>query len=130
MEGGKTPFLIRRQGGELFAMAGLWERWYGGEEKSIGSCTIIITDTNDLVREIHDGMPTILGWKSYDAWSDPDNQDADALLALLKPVDAEAWGAACDTTRRSEPLLRIGDDNADKNRRQSPNDRHAKCRER
>ncbi len=72
-------------------MACLGERWHGGEGKSIGSCTIIITDANHFGREIHGGMPVILGWESYDAWPDPDNQDANTLLALLKPADPARW---------------------------------------
>ena len=64
-KGGKTPFLIRRAGGEPFAMAGLWERWHGPEGDTIESCTIIVTDANELVREIHDRMPVILGREDY-----------------------------------------------------------------
>ena len=90
-KGGKTPFLIRRQGGEPFAMAGLWERWHGGEGETIESCTIIVTDANDLVHEIHDRMPVILGREDHAAWLDPDNNDTDGLLAMLRPVNPERW---------------------------------------
>jgi putative SOS response-associated peptidase YedK len=88
---GKTPFLIRKENDEPFAMAGLWERWHGGERKTIESCSIIVTDANGLVKEIHDRMPVILGPEDYTAWLDPDNRDADALRALLKPVDPAQW---------------------------------------
>ena len=90
-KGGKTPFLIRRAGGEPFAMAGLWERWHGEEGDTIESCTIIVTDANALVREIHDRMPAILGREDYAAWLDPGNKDAEGLLAMLKPADAAPW---------------------------------------
>jgi putative SOS response-associated peptidase YedK len=72
-------------------MAGLWERWRGGEGETIESCTIIVTDANDLVREIHDRMPVILGRKDYASWLDPGNKDADGLLAMLKPADPARW---------------------------------------
>lgn len=90
-EGGKTPFLIRRAGGEPFAMAGLWERWHGSEGDTIESCTILVTDANALVRAIHDRMPVILGREDYAAWLDPGNRDADGLLAMLKPDAAAPW---------------------------------------
>ena len=90
-KGGKTPFLIRRKGGEPFAMAGLWERWHGGEGETIESCTIIVTDANDLVQEIHDRMPVILGRENHAAWLDRDTKDADGLLAMLKPADPARW---------------------------------------
>jgi putative SOS response-associated peptidase YedK len=88
---GKTPFLIHRKDRAPFAMAGLWEWWRGGEGETIESCTIIVTDANDLVREIHDRMPVILGRKDYASWLDPGNKDADGLLAMLKPADPARW---------------------------------------
>jgi putative SOS response-associated peptidase YedK len=48
-KGGKTPFLIQHEDNEPFAMAGLWERWKGEEEQALESCTIIVTDANELV---------------------------------------------------------------------------------
>ena len=90
-KGDKTPFLIRREGGEPFAMAWLWERWHGGEGETIESCTIIVTDANELVQEIHDRMPVILGREDHAGWLDPDNEDADRLLAMLRPADPERW---------------------------------------
>jgi putative SOS response-associated peptidase YedK len=88
---GKTPFRIRRKDRAPFAMAGLWEWWRGGEGEAIESCTIIVTDANDLVREIHDRMPVILGRDDYASWLDPGNKDADGLRAMLKPADAARW---------------------------------------
>jgi putative SOS response-associated peptidase YedK len=72
-------------------MAGLWERWHGPEGDTIESCTIIVTDANELVRGIHDRMPVILGREDYASWLDPGNKDADGLLAMLKPADAAPW---------------------------------------
>jgi len=72
-------------------MAGLWERWHGSEGDTIESCTILVTDANALLREIHDRMPAILGREDYAAWLDPGNKDADGLLAMLKPADVAPW---------------------------------------
>ena len=83
-KGGKTPFLIRRQGGDPFAMAGLWERWHGGEGETIESCTIIVTDANDLVQEIHDRMPVILGPETLESFL-----DEEAPLELIEPFAGE-----------------------------------------
>ena len=61
-----------------------------GEEEEIESCTIIVTDANDLVRDIHDRMPVILSPKDYADWLDPDNTNTDGLLAMLKPTDPDS----------------------------------------
>ena len=90
-EHGKTPFLIRRQDRQPFAMAGLWEHWQGKTGEVIESCTTIVTDANALVRDIHDRMPVILSPADYGAWLDPATKDTDRLRALLRPADPEAW---------------------------------------
>jgi putative SOS response-associated peptidase YedK len=65
----KQPFLVHMQGNKLFAFAGLWEAWKGGQE-SLESCTILTTDANDLTRAIHDRMPVIVDPAHYGAWLD------------------------------------------------------------
>jgi putative SOS response-associated peptidase YedK len=89
--GGKTPFLIRREDKEPFAMAGLWERWKGEDGEVLESCAIVVTDANELVRAIHDRMPVILGREDYAGWLDPDNKDFEWLQAILKPANPERW---------------------------------------
>jgi putative SOS response-associated peptidase YedK len=87
----KTPFLIRRADGEPFGMAGLWERWRGTEGETIESCTIIVTEANAVVQELHDRMPVILAPEDYAAWLDPENKDADGLRRMLRPADPAPW---------------------------------------
>jgi putative SOS response-associated peptidase YedK len=57
-------------GGTPFALAALWEAWYGpGEDKPpLESCTIITTEPNDLASRFHDRMPVILHPDDYDDW--------------------------------------------------------------
>jgi putative SOS response-associated peptidase YedK len=90
--GAKTPFLIRRADGEPFGMAGLWETWHGKEdEETIESCTIIVTEANALVQELHDRMPVILAPEDYAIWLDPENKDTDGLRRMLRPADPTPW---------------------------------------
>ena len=76
-------------GGEPFCFAGLWTRWQppdGGDVDA--SCTIITTDSNELVRPVHHRMPAILcDLAAWEAWLDPalDQQ----VAALLEPIAAD-----------------------------------------
>jgi putative SOS response-associated peptidase YedK len=72
-------------------MAGLWERWMADDNVALESCTIIVTDANDLVRNIHDRMPVILAREEYEEWLGPDNTDLERLSAILKPTDPDPW---------------------------------------
>ena len=67
--GGKIPYNIQMKDGRSFVFAGLWEGWKApGSEDWIRTCTIIIGEPNDLVREIHTRMPVILPDDKLDAW--------------------------------------------------------------
>jgi putative SOS response-associated peptidase YedK len=58
-----------------FAFAGLWERWKRGEDGTeILSCTIITTNPNDVVGQIHGRMPVILPPEKYSEWLSTDER--------------------------------------------------------
>lgn len=44
----------------IFGLAGICDRWQGEDRNVIESCSIITTEANKLMREIHDRMPVIL----------------------------------------------------------------------
>ena len=59
-------------GPAAFAFAGLWEHWQGAAGEAIESCSIIVTEANDLIQPIHDRMPVILSPEDYALWLDPE----------------------------------------------------------
>jgi len=86
--GGKQPYYIRRTDCEPFAFAGLWERWEGPDMEFIESCSILTTQANELVAQLHNRMPVILQPKDYDLWLDQEVQAAELVQPLLKPSPA------------------------------------------
>ena len=100
-DSGKQPYHIKMQDDSPFAFAGLWETWRDGEE--IRSATIITTDANDLMGEIHHRMPVILQPEDYDMWLDPDFDEKEALTTLLKPYPADAMEAYTVSRRVNKP---------------------------
>lgn len=91
-DGAKTPMYIRLASGDPFAFAGLWEMWQTAED-TILSCTIITTDPNDLMAQIHNRMPVILPPAAYEQWLDPAERSPDQLQGLLQPYPAELMTA-------------------------------------
>lgn len=51
----------------------------------VESCSIIVTESNDLIRPIHDRMPVILHPSDYDTWLDAKITTPEELIPLLKP---------------------------------------------
>ena len=83
----KQPFYIYPRDPEaVFAFAGLWELWETADG-SMESCTIITTEPNALMAEIHTRMPVLLSTQDFEEWLDPSNQDTASLLRFLVPCD-------------------------------------------
>ena len=84
----KQPYCFEVNEGELFAFAGLWDRWRDTGGKIVETCSILTTTPNAVTSAVHDRMPVILDPDSYDLWLDPGMKDVTAVSALLKPCDA------------------------------------------
>ena len=89
----KQPYHIAMRDDRAFAFAGLWEHWNGNDGSEIESCTIITTEANEFLKEIHDRMPVILHADDHDRWLDPKNENKTELLSLLTPYPAEEMRA-------------------------------------
>jgi putative SOS response-associated peptidase YedK len=85
--GSKQPYFIHREDGEPLAFAGLYEHWKkDGQE--LYSYTIVTTEPNDVIAELHNRMPVILSPEDFDLWLGP-GVDTEALEALLKPYEGK-----------------------------------------
>lgn len=85
----KVPMYIRMEDGLPFAFAGLWENWNSPDGSQVLSCTIITTNPNRLVREIHNRMPAVLAPAAYQRWLEPGEMQPEELNPLLQPYPAE-----------------------------------------
>jgi putative SOS response-associated peptidase YedK len=109
----KQPMFVHRPDGEPLAMAGLWERWRGPDQRDedvLLTCTIVTTAANEVVAPAHDRMPVILPPSAWDTWLDRDNEDLDALEALLVPAPASLLamrpvGTAVNDVKVNDPSL-------------------------
>jgi len=84
----KQPYCFEVNEGELFAFAGIWDRWRDPNGNTVETCSILTTTPNAVTSAIHDRMPVILDPDSYDLWLDPGMQNVAAASELLKPYDA------------------------------------------
>jgi putative SOS response-associated peptidase YedK len=86
----KQPFCFEAAEGELFAFAGIWDRWRDSSGHAVETCSILTTTPNAVTPAVHDRMPVILDPDTYDLWLDPGMKDAGTAAELLKPYDAHA----------------------------------------
>jgi putative SOS response-associated peptidase YedK len=88
-----SPVYIRRRDGDLFAFAGLWDRWRAPDGEVRETVTIITVPPNGLVAKFHHRMAAILTREDEARWIDP-GRGMPELLGMLRPCPAEeleAW---------------------------------------
>jgi putative SOS response-associated peptidase YedK len=101
--GRKHPYYIRPAGDEeLFGLAGITELWKG-PDGPVHTVSLITTEPNPLMREIHDRMPVIIPVDDYKAWLDPGNTDVPALTHFICPYPAERMQAYPVSRRVNAP---------------------------
>jgi putative SOS response-associated peptidase YedK len=104
-EDGKQPFLFRRKDKEVFALAGLWEKWQDDQGKELETCTILTTAANSVMRPIHHRMPVVLPEENWKAWLDLPGDQAKQLLKLLRPCAADVLMAYPVTREVNRPAF-------------------------
>jgi putative SOS response-associated peptidase YedK len=98
----KQPYYVRPAEGELFAFAGLWDRWKGRD-----TCAVITTEANETVRRIHDRMPAIIARENYARWLGGEEGlllPAPSAAIEAYPVSMAVNGAANDAPQLIEPV--------------------------
>jgi putative SOS response-associated peptidase YedK len=81
----RQPYLIGMADGAPFTLATLWENWkdpYAGEW--VRTFTIVTTEANTLVAELHNRMPMIVAEDDREPWMADDNP-----ARLMRPYPAE-----------------------------------------
>src|SRR5271167_3502916 len=55
----KEPYCFELNEGELFAFAGIWDRWKNASGNVVETCSILTTTSNAVTAVVHDRMPVI-----------------------------------------------------------------------
>ncbi|MDS0475387.1 SOS response-associated peptidase [Natrinema sp. 1APR25-10V2] len=116
-EDGKQPYRVAFEDERAFALAGLWERWepettqtgldaFGGgvedetESGPLETFTIVTTEPNDLVADLHHRMAVILEPANEQQWL-----TADDPHTLLEPHPADEMRAYPVSTAVNDPSV-------------------------
>jgi putative SOS response-associated peptidase YedK len=92
----KIPWYIRMKDQPLFSLGGLYSRWKDrNTEQTIFSYTVLTTEANELMSEIHNSkkrMPVIIPREYEKDWLNR-NLTEDDVKAFCKPVSSELMTA-------------------------------------
>ncbi|KAA8750118.1 SOS response-associated peptidase [Paenibacillus sp. UASWS1643] len=89
----KQPMRILMKDDRIFSLAGLYDTWTDPDGNKLSTCTIITTEPNSLMEDIHNRMPVILRPEDEAEWLGKDNDDVESLLGMLKPYRASEMRA-------------------------------------
>lgn len=83
----KRPYYFTRRDGQPITYASLWSSRNDKEAGSnLRSCTMVISEPNGFVPEVHDRIPVILEVKNFEQWELGAPKDT---LAPVKPKDED-----------------------------------------
>ncbi len=82
----RRPIWFHNQDGGLLLFAGLYEYWQPEPDVWERTFTIVTTDANKTVADVHDRMPVLLTGEQAEAWMYQDETDLDKLRKLLVPA--------------------------------------------
>lgn len=97
----KIPHRIFLKTEEIFAIAGIWETWKDAEGMALNTFSIITTNSNKLMQDIHNRMPAILNKHDEQAWLF--EKDELYLKKLLQPFDALKMDAYQVSSKLNSP---------------------------
>ena len=83
------PYYIYHPNKKILPMAGLWDIWKNISGENIFSYTIITTQANSNLKDIHHRMPVILDLNEIDSWLKVHNISIANAMSLLEPYNKE-----------------------------------------
>ncbi|UUZ94376.1 SOS response-associated peptidase [Paenibacillus sp. P25] len=86
---GKQPQRFVLRDGGLFGLAALYDIWMAPDGTKLSTCTILTTEANPLVAEVHDRMPVILNGEAEAVWLSREERNDRVLTGSLKTYPAE-----------------------------------------
>ena len=96
VDGGKQPYATARQDGQPMAFAGLWESFLWPDETILRTFTIVTTEANANVAELHNRMPVILEPPDWPAWLGEVEADPATLLHPSHAGTLRTWPVSRD----------------------------------
>ncbi|MEJ0076812.1 MAG: SOS response-associated peptidase [Alphaproteobacteria bacterium] len=86
------PYYFTRRDGSVMTIAALCDTWRNkAENTNVRSCTMVITEPNKFVAEVHDRMPVVLESSQFDQWMNGTPDEAASLMRPASETILQKW---------------------------------------
>ena len=91
----EKKFRIRKKNYETFWLGGIWSKWSSPDGAEIESCCVLTTESNELVKSLHNRMPVVIPNGYEEKWTEQvkDTDELKGLLSIMKGWSPEGWVA-------------------------------------
>ena len=88
-------YILRRKDEQPFWLGGIWNKWMSSDGSELESCCVLTTQSNELVKPIHNRMPVIIPNGLEEDWiaSVKDLTELSLLNPILAGWSPDEWKA-------------------------------------
>ena len=89
----EKKYRIRKENYETFWLGGVWSKWTSPDGAQIESCCVLTTQSNELIKHIHNRMPVVVPNGYEEKWTEQvkDSDELKDLASIMLSWSPEGW---------------------------------------
>ena len=102
----EKKYRIRKENYETFWLGGVWSKWTSPDGAQIESCCVLTTQSNELIKPIHNRMPVVVPNGYEEKWTEQvkDSFELKGLASIMQSWSPEGWVSEEVNNRKIDQL--------------------------
>ena len=102
----EKKYRIRKENYETFWLGGVWSKWTSPDGAQIESCCVLTTQSNELIKPIHNRMPVVVPNGYEEKWTEQikDSYELKGLASIMLSWSPEGWVSEEVNKRKIEQI--------------------------
>ena len=102
----EKKYRIRKENYETFWLGGVWSKWTSPDGAQIESCCVLTTQSNELIKPIHNRMPVVVPNGYEKKWTEQikDSYELKGLASIMLSWSPEGWVSEEVNKRKIEQI--------------------------
>ena len=102
----EKTYRIRKKNYETFWLGGIWSKWSSSDGAELESCCVLTTESNDLVKPLHNRMPVIVPNEYEEQWTAQfkNGDELKGLIPIMMGWPSSEWTIEQFNIKHSDQL--------------------------